>query len=118
MSLVGPRPLLLEYLDLYTTEQARRHAVLPGITGWAQVNGRNALTHEQRFELDVWYVDHWSLGLDFRILAQTLVSVLKPRGVHASGHATMPKFRGSLGAHQQAPAREPPERSVVSGPHP
>jgi sugar transferase EpsL len=70
MSLVGPRPLLLDYLPLYTAEQARRHLVMPGITGWAQVNGRNALSHEQRFALDVWYVDNWSLALDFKILAR------------------------------------------------
>jgi len=95
MSLVGPRPLLMEYLDLYTPEQMRRHDVRPGITGWAQVNGRNALTWEARFELDVWYVDHCSLWLDARILWLTLVSVLKREGISAEGHATMPKFTGS-----------------------
>jgi lipopolysaccharide/colanic/teichoic acid biosynthesis glycosyltransferase len=94
MSLVGPRPLLLEYLPLYTAEQARRHAVMPGITGWAQVNGRNALSHEQRFALDVWYVDNWSLALDFKILAMTAVRMLSHQGISAAGHATMPKYTG------------------------
>jgi lipopolysaccharide/colanic/teichoic acid biosynthesis glycosyltransferase len=94
MSLVGPRPLLLEYLPLYTAEQARRHAVMPGITGWAQVNGRNALSHEQRFALDVWYVDNWSLALDFKILAMTAVRMLSHQGISSAGHATMPKYTG------------------------
>jgi len=97
MSLVGPRPLLPEYLPLYTPEQARRHEVRPGITGWAQVNGRNALTWEEKFELDVWYADHVSLALDLRILAMTAWSVLRGSGVSAEGHATMPKFTGSQG---------------------
>jgi lipopolysaccharide/colanic/teichoic acid biosynthesis glycosyltransferase len=97
MSLVGPRPLLMQYLERYTPEQARRHEVLPGITGWAQINGRNALTHEQRFELDVWYVDHWSLGLDLAILGKTFVRVLSGSGISASGHATMPEFMGNGG---------------------
>ncbi len=95
MSLVGPRPLLMEYLHVYTPEQMRRHDVRPGITGWAQVNGRNALTWEARFELDGWYVDHVSLWLDARILWLTLVSVLKREGISAEGHVTMPKFTGS-----------------------
>jgi lipopolysaccharide/colanic/teichoic acid biosynthesis glycosyltransferase len=95
MSLVGPRPLLMEYLPLYSREQARRHDVLPGITGWAQVNGRNALSHEQRFELDTWYVDHWSLWLDARILGATLLGVLRRSGIAAEGHVTMPAFRGN-----------------------
>jgi len=95
MSLVGPRPLLAEYLPLYNREQARRHEVRPGITGWAQVNGRNALTWEQKFELDVWYVDHQSFWLDLRILWMTLAAVLLRRGVSAEGHATMPKFTGT-----------------------
>lgn len=95
MSLVGPRPLLMEYLDRYTPRQARRHEVLPGITGWAQINGRNALTHEERFELDVWYVDNWSLWLDCRILLLTMGRVLTARGINADGHATMPKFTGT-----------------------
>jgi lipopolysaccharide/colanic/teichoic acid biosynthesis glycosyltransferase len=94
MSLVGPRPLLMEYLDRYTPEQARRHLVRPGITGWAQVNGRNALTWEQRFALDTWYVDNWSLRLDLKILAMTVRQVVTGRGVSAEGHATMPDFTG------------------------
>jgi len=95
MSLVGPRPLRVEYLDLYTTEQARRHDVRPGITGWAQVNGRNALSWEQKFEHDVWYVDHRSLLLDLKILALTAVRVLRGDGISAPSHATMPPFTGS-----------------------
>jgi sugar transferase EpsL len=94
MSLVGPRPLLMQYLALYTPEQARRHEVRPGVTGWAQVNGRNALSWEEKFELDVWYVDHWSLGLDLRIVWLTVVQLLRPRGVSAPGQATMTEFRG------------------------
>jgi lipopolysaccharide/colanic/teichoic acid biosynthesis glycosyltransferase len=95
MSLVGPRPLLVEYLPLYSPEQARRHEVPPGITGWAQVNGRNAISWEDRFALDVWYVDNRSLWLDLRILALTVSSVLRREGVSAEGHATMPPFTGS-----------------------
>lgn len=95
MSLVGPRPLLMEYLDRYTPEQARRHDVKPGITGWAQVNGRNAISWEEKFALDVWYVDNWSLWLDLKILAMTLVQVLRRTGIHAQGHATMPEFMGN-----------------------
>jgi lipopolysaccharide/colanic/teichoic acid biosynthesis glycosyltransferase len=94
MSLVGPRPLLVEYLDRYTPEQARRHLVRPGITGWAQVNGRNALTWEQRFALDTWYVDNWSIRLDLKILAMTVRQVVTRQGVSAEGHATMPDFTG------------------------
>lgn len=94
MSLVGPRPLLMEYLERYTPEQARRHEVKPGITGWAQVHGRNAITWEEKFKLDVWYVDHHSLGLDLKILWLTLVKVLRREGISASGHATMPEFQG------------------------
>lgn len=94
MSLVGPRPLLMEYLPLYTPEQARRHEVRPGITGWAQVNGRNALTWEDKFRLDVWYVDHQSLWLDCKILLLTVRKVLAREGISASGEATMPKFKG------------------------
>ncbi|QGP92690.1 putative sugar transferase EpsL [Neomoorella glycerini] len=100
MSLVGPRPLLMEYLDRYTPEQARRHEAKPGITGWAQVNGRNAITWEEKFKLDVWYVDNWSLGLDLKILGLTLIKVLKREGISAGGHATMPEFRGSQGPGQ------------------
>ena len=93
MSLVGPRPLLPEYLDRYTPEQARRHAVRPGLTGLAQVSGRNALTWAEKFELDVWYVDHRSLALDLRILCRTLRCVVGGRGIAAPGHASMPEFR-------------------------
>ncbi|AJE21236.1 Bacterial sugar transferase family protein [Azotobacter chroococcum NCIMB 8003] len=95
MSLVGPRPLLMEYLPLYTPEQARRHAVRPGITGWAQVNGRNALSWEEKFRLDVWYVDHRSFRLDLRILLLTLKRVLAREGINAEGEATMARFTGS-----------------------
>ena len=94
MSLVGPRPLLMEYLSRYTPEQARRHGVLPGMTGWAQVNGRNALTWEQKFAHDVWYVDHWSMALDVRILAQTLVKTVLREGISQPGHATAEEFKG------------------------
>ena len=95
LSLVGPRPLLMEYLPLYSPEQARRHNVRPGITGWAQVNGRNAINWEDRFRLDVWYVDHQSLWLDMKILWLTVLKVLRSEGVSQKGHATMEKFRGS-----------------------
>ncbi|MCL6472823.1 MAG: sugar transferase [Firmicutes bacterium] len=94
MSLVGPRPLLVEYLDRYTDEQARRHEVMPGLTGWAQVNGRNALTWEEKFALDVWYVDNWNMWLDLKILWLTLVKVFKREGISAPDHATMPEFKG------------------------
>jgi lipopolysaccharide/colanic/teichoic acid biosynthesis glycosyltransferase len=96
MSLVGPRPLLMEYLPLYSPEQARRHEVRPGMTGWAQINGRNAITWEERFALDVWYIDHQSVWLDATILWKTLVGVLQRRGIAARGAATMPKFTGTL----------------------
>lgn len=95
MSLVGPRPLLVQYLDRYTPEQRRRHDVLPGITGWAQIHGRNAISWEQKFEHDVWYVENVSLRTDLRILLQTAVQVLGRRGISAEGHATMPEFMGS-----------------------
>ena len=95
MSLVGPRPLLMEYLPLYTPEQARRHAVRPGITGWAQVNGRNAISWADKFALDVWYVDHRSLWLDVRILWLTVRKVVVRDGISAAGEATMSKFTGS-----------------------
>jgi sugar transferase EpsL len=94
MSLVGPRPLLPSYLARYSAEQARRHDVPPGITGLAQVSGRNALSWEQKFALDVWYVDHWSLRLDAWILWRTLISVARRDGIGAAGHATMPEFLG------------------------
>jgi sugar transferase EpsL len=95
VSLVGPRPLLMVYLDRYTPRQARRHEVKPGMTGWAQVNGRNALDWDEKFELDIWYVDHWSLGLDLKILARTVGQVLRRRGISHPGNATMPEFVGS-----------------------
>jgi lipopolysaccharide/colanic/teichoic acid biosynthesis glycosyltransferase len=94
MSLVGPRPLLPEYVSRYNTHQRRRHEVKPGITGWAQVNGRNALTWEEKFDLDVWYVDHASILLDLRILCLTLLRVIRPSGISSQGHATMPEFMG------------------------
>ena len=100
MSLVGPRPLLMQYLQRYTREQARRHEVRPGLTGWAQINGRNALSWEDKFALDVWYVDHRSFWLDLRIIALTVWRLLRPHGISAEGEATMPEFMGS-----------PPERS-------
>ena len=95
MSLVGPRPLLMEYLPLYSPEQARRHAVRPGVTGWAQVNGRNTLSWDDKFKLDVWYVDHRSLWLDLKILWLTVRKVLVRDGISAAGEATMPIFKGS-----------------------
>lgn len=94
MSLVGPRPLLMEYMDRYTPEQERRHHVKPGITGWAQINGRNALTWNQKFACDLWYVDHRSLWLDLRILLRTFWQVLHRDGISFAEHATMPKFMG------------------------
>jgi len=102
MSLVGPRPLLMEYLDRYTPRQARRHDVRPGITGWAQINGRNAIGWEERFEFDVWYVDNATLWLDVKILARTFLSVFSRQGVSAEGHVTMPKFMGSAKSHSGA----------------
>jgi len=104
MSLVGPRPLLVAYLDRYTPEQSRRHDVLPGITGWAQINGRNAVSHEEKFRLDVWYVDNWSLALDLRILLTTIGRVLARSNIAAGGHATMPEFMGT-------PRQDQPDRS-------
>ena len=95
MSLVGPRPLLIAYLERYTPEQARRHEALPGLTGWAQVNGRNALTWEEKFALDVWYVDHRSFWLDIRILFMTLFKVFKREAINAPGSATSPEFMGT-----------------------
>jgi len=96
MSLVGPRPLLMEYLPLYSAEQARRHDVRPGITGWAQVNGRNAISWEEKFAADIWYVDHQSLSLDLKILILTVKKVVSRDGVSAEGEATMSKFTGNL----------------------
>lgn len=97
MSLVGPRPLLMQYLDRYTPEQARRHEVHPGITGWAQVNGRNALSWEQKFALDVWYVDHVSLVLDLRIIGATIGKILKREGISQPGQATTEEYWGQKG---------------------
>jgi sugar transferase EpsL len=94
MSLVGPRPLLIQYLDRYTPEQTRRHNVLPGITGWAQVNGRNSLSWEEKFRLDIWYVDHWSFGLDLRIIWLTIIKVLKREGITQEGSASTEEFKG------------------------
>jgi len=95
MSLVGPRPLLMQYLPLYSPEQARRHDVKPGLTGWAQINGRNAIRWEQKFEYDVWYVDHQSFWLDIKILFMTVWKVVRRDGINADAHATMPAFTGN-----------------------
>lgn len=95
MSLVGPRPLLIEYLPLYTHNQMRRHELRPGITGWAQINGRNALSWEEKFELDLWYVENQSFWLDLQIIIKTVVKVVSRSGVSANGDATMPRFKGS-----------------------
>ncbi len=111
MSLVGPRPLLMQYLERYTPEQARRHEVLPGITGWAQINGRNALTWENKFKLDVWYVDHWSLWLDIKILALTAWKVLHREGITQPGQATAEEFMG-LAAVEAAEPGDPSEREL------
>jgi sugar transferase EpsL len=110
MSLVGPRPLLVDYRDLYTPEQWRRHEMPPGMAGPVLADGRNALDWEEKFQRDVWYVDHWSLWLDFKILARTAWKVLKREGVSAEGHATMPRFTGT-GVHcLTAESAEPAER--------
>jgi lipopolysaccharide/colanic/teichoic acid biosynthesis glycosyltransferase len=108
MSLVGPRPLLLEYLPHYSSEQARRHDVRPGITGWANVRGRNALSWEHRLALDVWYVDHWSIVLDLRILLITVVKVLRREGISPEDRATMPRF-------DQCPGRVSASEAMASG---
>lgn len=99
MSLVGPRPLLMQYLDRYTKEQARRHDIKPGITGWAQVNGRNAIGWEEKFKMDVWYVDHHSFKLDLKILFLTLIRVYQQDGIHQKGHVTAEEFMGE-GDHE------------------
>jgi len=108
LSLVGPRPLLMRYLPLYSREQARRHEVKPGITGWAQVHGRNAISWEEKFALDIWYVDHWSLWLDFRILWLTAAHIIHPTGISQRGHATMPEFEG--GASEVSEERRKPRQ--------
>jgi len=95
MSVVGPRPLLMQYLERYTVEQSRRHEVLPGITGWAQVNGRNAISWEEKFSLDVWYIDHWSFCLDIKIILLTIWKVISGEGISQPGRATMEEFMGS-----------------------
>ncbi|KDE46255.1 sugar transferase [Geobacillus sp. CAMR5420] len=101
ISLVGPRPLLMEYLELYTPEQARRHEVKPGITGWAQVNGRNAISWEEKFKLDVWYVDNRTFWLDIKILFLTVIKVLKKEGINQSEYVTMEKFAGNVSQKHQ-----------------
>lgn len=111
MSLVGPRPLLMHYLPRYSSEQARRHEVLPGLTGWAQIHGRNAQSWEERFALDVWYVDNRSLALDLRILARTIALVLKRQGISAQGQATMSEFMGA----GEAPSAQGPARRKSQG---
>jgi sugar transferase EpsL len=102
LSLIGPRPLLMQYLPRYSPEQARRHDMKPGITGWAQVNGRNAISWDEKFALDVWYVDHWSLWLDLKILALTALKVVKRDGIAQQGHVTMPEFMGSEASPERA----------------
>lgn len=114
MSLVGPRPLLPQYIDRYTPRQARRMEVRPGITGWAQVRGRNTLDWESRFELDVWYVDQVSLGLDLKILWLTVLGVLRREGISAEGHATMEEFHGSPSRDEPDPS-QPPDTNPRSG---
>lgn len=100
MSLVGPRPLLMEYLPLYSAEQYRRHEARPGVTGWAQINGRNALSWEEKFKLDVWYVDHQSFCLDLKVIFLTLKKVIVREGISADGHVTMPYFKGKNQDHE------------------
>lgn len=101
MSLVGPRPLLMEYLDLYTQEQARRHDVRPGITGWAQVNGRNDLSWEEKFTFDIWYVDNWSIILDVRILFLTIAKTIRREGISQPGQETAEKFKGTESSNEK-----------------
>lgn len=110
MSLVGPRPLMVKYLDRYTPEQNRRHEVKPGITGWAQVNGRNNMTWEEKFAYDVWYVDHRSLWLDFKILTRTLWHVICRKGVAKEGHATVDEFMGTQKGYQPPASGGRPDR--------
>jgi lipopolysaccharide/colanic/teichoic acid biosynthesis glycosyltransferase len=108
MSLVGPRPLLVRYLPRYSAAQRRRHEVLPGLTGWAQIHGRNSVSWDEKFARDTWYVDHWSPVLDLKILVRTALIVVRRDGVSAEGHATMPEFMGS---------EAPPDESVAPGVH-
>ena len=103
MSLVGPRPLLVQYLQLYSAHQARRHEVRPGLTGWTQVKGRNALTWEEKLDLDVWYVDNRTFFLDLKIVFMTAMRLIMPRGISAQGHATMPEFVGSAKEDEAGP---------------
>lgn len=110
MSVVGPRPLLIDYLDRYDAFQARRHEVRPGLTGWAQVHGRNALDWDERFRLDVWYIDNWSFALDMKIIGMTIWTVLSGKGVSQRGHATMPEFKRLL-AESPAAGKESAEGS-------
>ena len=107
LSLVGPRPLLMQYLDRYTPAQARRNDVLPGITGWCQVNGRNELQWEEKFALDTWYVENWSFALDLKILFQTALSVIRRDGISREGHVTMPEFMGSREVDEHEAQPEP-----------
>ena len=120
MSLVGPRPLLMEYLERYTAEELRRHAVLPGITGWAQVNGRNAITWGKKFALDLWYVDHLSLGLDLKILAMTVRQAVRSEGINQPGQVTVQKFIGTEVPNPTAPQphRPQPHRPQPHRPQP
>lgn len=113
MSLVGPRPLLMQYLDRYSPDQQRRHEVLPGITGWAQVNGRNAITWEERLALDVWYLEHQSFWLDLKILFLTVPQVLKGQDIRAAGHATMPEFIGSTSSRMISASDRSPDASLL-----
>jgi lipopolysaccharide/colanic/teichoic acid biosynthesis glycosyltransferase len=114
MSLVGPRPLLPQYLERYTPEQSRRHDVLPGITGWCQINGRNSLSWEEKFRLDVWYVDNWSLALDARILLITAMTFLRKKDISHGAYATMPEFLGYDGTAVPEPEyRDPPQTEVT-----
>jgi len=106
MSFVGPRPLLIEYLPLYNSEQARRHDVLPGMTGWAQVHGRNVLTWQKKFDLDIWYVDHWSFWLDIKIIGMTILKVLKREGVSQPGQVTAEPFTGNPPEEDQPTSQE------------
>src|SRR4051812_14270508 len=117
LSLVGPRPLLMQYLDRYTPAQARRNDVLPGITGWCQVNGRNELEWEQKFALDTWYVENWSFALDLKILLQTALSVIRRDGISSEGHVTMPEFMGSRAVREHAANAAATNISPQAEPH-